>query len=117
MPETELREETIADGMTRFSASTPGSTADNPQDPNLLTIQQKNRIVTLTFTDTSGVEATLGCSAGSMDCDFLFALEPALLCSKIDGPDPVTQTATTTTTVSLTSTSATQKAVADVCVI
>merc|ERR1719361_3170908 len=105
MPATEIREERIADGLTRFSATTLGSTMDNPQSPNLLTIQQRNRIVTLTFTDTSGVEATLGCSVGSMDCDFLFAVEPSLLCSRIDGPPPVTQTATTTPTVSLTSTS------------
>merc|ERR1712129_513162 len=99
MPETEIREETVADGLTRFSATTPGSTIDNPKDPNLLTIQQKNRIVTLTFTDTSMVEATLGCSAGSTECDFMFAVEPSLLCFKITGPDPVTRTVTTTTTM------------------
>jgi len=104
MPETEILEEHVADGLTRFSATTPGSALDNPRDPNLLTVQQKNRIVTLTFTDTSRVEAKLGCSAGSTECDFMFAVEPSLLCSKITGPHPVTQTVTTTTTTMIAST-------------
>merc|ERR1719362_1700263 len=101
MPATEIREEDAVDGRTRFSATIPGSAADNPKDPNLLTVQQRNRVVTLTFTDTTGMEATLGCSTGLTDCDFMFAIEPSLLCSKVPGggtaAPAVTQTATTTT--------------------
>jgi len=107
MPESEIREDQ-ANGLTRFSATTAGTTVDNPKDPNLLTIQQRNRVVTLTFTDTSGMEATLGCSVGSTDCDFMFAVEPSLLCSKLpgggSGKPPVVVTATTTTSTATTTT-------------
>merc|ERR1712224_68273 len=41
-----------ADGTSTFQASTGGNFADNPVAPLLLTAQQKNRAVTLTFKDT-----------------------------------------------------------------
>jgi len=111
MSHTEIQEEEIIDGLTRFSATTVGTVADNPRDASLLTVQQRNRAISMTFTETFGVEATLGCSAGITDCDFLFLAEPSLLCAMTlggDGDDtPVHETKTTTrTTTTMTSTSA-----------
>lgn len=113
MSHTEIREEEMTDGLTRFSASTVGTAVDNPLDATLLTVQQRNRAISLTFTETFGVEATLGCSAGSTDCDFLFLAEPSLLCALTTGGDgdntPVHEKKTTTrTTTTLTSTTTTK---------
>jgi len=110
MPHTEIREEEITDGLTRFSASTLGTAVDNPLDATLLTVQ-RNRAISLTFTETFVLEATLGCSAGSTDCDFLFLAEPTLLCAlTVGGGDETktTTTSTTATTVTLTSTTTTK---------
>jgi len=112
MSHTEIREEEITDGLTRFSASTLGTAVDNPLDATLLTVQQRNRAISLTFTETFGVEATLGCSAGSTDCDFLFLAEPSLLCTLTvgggDGDNIPVHEAKTTTTTTLTSTTTTK---------
>jgi len=99
-PQTELLEEDVGSGL-RFSATTAGTVLDNPQDPNLLTVGQKKRVVTLGFQDKSVIEATLACSVGPTDCDFMFAVSPSLLCSFTAGKPqdtPMTQTATTTMT-------------------
>jgi len=98
--QTEVREEAVEGGLTRFTATAVGAVVDNPSDPNLLTIQQKKRAVTLTFEDTSELEATLACSSGTTDCDFMFSAGPALTCAFGAGPPtlpPPTQTMTTTT--------------------
>jgi len=100
--QTEVHEEAVEDGLTRFSATAVGAVIDNPRDPNLLTVQQKKRVVTLAFEDTSGVEATLECSTGPTYCDFMFAAGPSLLCAFGTGPPtmpPPMQTATTTTLI------------------
>lgn len=110
--QTEVREEAVAGGLTRFSATAVGGMVDNPQDPNLLTTQQKNRVVTLTFDDASGVEATLDCSTGANSCDFMFAASPSLVCAFGPGKPtepPVTQTVTTTADPSIPTTTTTEK--------
>lgn len=104
--ETQILEEMAPAGRTRFSTTAVGTVDDNPQDPNLLTVEQKNRVVTLEFQDTSKIEAKFACSVGTMDCDFMFAASPSLLCSFTPfGPPPkppVTHTATTTMTTTQT---------------
>merc|ERR1712008_35382 len=100
--QTQILEELAPAGRTRFSTTAVGTVDDNPQDPHLLTVGQKNRVVTLEFQDTSKMEAKLACSAGPTDCDFMFAASPSLLCSFTPfGPPPkppVTHTATPTMT-------------------
>jgi len=101
MPQTELLQAAAESGRTRFSATTAGTIHDNPQDPNLLTVSQKKRAVTLAFENKLTIEATLSCSVGSTPCDFIFAASPSLLCAHSVGPTaqpPATQTATTTMT-------------------
>merc|ERR1711953_406983 len=103
--QTEVQEEFVGSGPTRFSATAAGTVDDNPQDPNLLTVGQKRRVVTLAFQDKSVIEAKLRCTAGTTDCDFMFAASPTLLCSYDVGPPappPATKTATTTMTTETT---------------
>merc|ERR1712060_1009763 len=50
---TEVLETPAGSGATSFSASSAGTVNDNPQDPNLLTVGQKKRVVTLEFQDVS----------------------------------------------------------------
>jgi len=104
-PQTELLEAEVGSGRTRFNATAAGTVLDNPLDPNLLTVGQKNRVVTLAFEDKSVIEATLRCSVGSTACDFMFVASPSLLCSYTVGrpTSPITtQTATTTMTTTMT---------------
>jgi len=108
MPQTELLQAAAGSGRTRFTAITTGTVHDNPGDPNLLTVAQKMRVVTLAFEKKSMIEATLICSAGSKPCDFIFAASPSLLCARTVGPTEqplATQTATTTVTTTTTFTS------------
>jgi len=110
---TEVLERPAGSGATSFSASAAGTVDDNPPDPNLLTVGQKKRAVTLEFQDVSVMEAKLSCSAGgNTDCDSMFAIAPTLLCSYDVGPPappPVTATATTTMTTTATTTITTLK--------
>merc|ERR1711920_558507 len=64
-PNTEIRRIQNSDNTTRFEASTFGTFDDNPVDPLLLTEQQKNRAVTVYFSDRDEVTFTLGASAAS----------------------------------------------------
>jgi len=118
--QTQIVEELVPAGRTRFSTTAVGTVDDNPQDPHLLTVGQKNRVVTLEFQDTSKIEAKLACSVGTIDCDFMFVASPSLLCSySFVGPPPkppVTHTATTTmtTTQTVTTTQPKQFCVIDI---
>jgi len=92
---TELRR-TEEDGFTRFTASTVGTGDDNPHDPLALTIQQKNRAVTLEFQPLGELDAELGCSAGPHPRYFTFVGRPSLVCATTtDGAGDDTSLSTT----------------------
>merc|ERR1712113_181435 len=73
------------DGTTRFEATTEGNFDDNPVDPLLLTQQQKNRAVTVFFSNIDEVNFVLGATPasdpGAWRC-FEFVLHPVLKCAK-----------------------------------
>jgi hypothetical protein len=76
-----------ADGTTTFQASTEGTFDDNPVDPMLLTEEQRNRAVTLHYTNTDQVSVVIGASAGSSAARaFTFVAHPVLQCAKTIGP-------------------------------
>lgn len=81
---TEVKQVQNSDGTTTFRASTEGSFVDNPVDPLLLTQQQKNRAVTLSFKDTEEISLILGSTAGNSSFfrGFTFVGQPALRCAK-----------------------------------
>lgn len=81
--DTEVSRFSDPDGTTTFQATTAGNFNDNPVDPLLLTEQQKNRAVTLTFTDTDEVTVVLGATPGpSAARAFTFVGHPVLQCAK-----------------------------------
>lgn len=95
---TEIKSTANRDGTTTFSASTSGNFEDNPVDPLLLTSQQKNRAITLTFKDVTEIAATIGAGEGSTSVSrgFTFVGHPVLACAKTLGPvDADAQDATT----------------------
>merc|ERR1711933_112680 len=63
--DTEVQQDESGNGLTTFQASTVGTFADNPVDTLLLTAQQKNRAVTLTFKDAEEISLVLGATAGN----------------------------------------------------
>lgn len=83
-PTTEVRRQENLDNTTTFEASTVGSFDDNPVDPLLLTQQQKNRAVTVIFSNVNEVEVILGAGhakdPGAWRC-FEFVLHPVLKCA------------------------------------
>jgi len=56
--DSELAIGTNGRGQTTFAATVVGSSADNPDDPMNLNVQQENRAVTLKFVNTAEFEAT-----------------------------------------------------------
>jgi hypothetical protein len=81
--DTEISQTVNSDGTTTFQASTPGTFEDNPVDPLLLTEQQRNRAVTLTYTDTDEISVRLGATPGSSAARaFTFVAHPVLQCAK-----------------------------------
>merc|ERR1712194_821926 len=68
--------------FVQFTASTEGTGADNPSDPTELTIQQKDRAVTVEFADAKVIEFEIGASAGMTGRVFSFVFRPSLLCAK-----------------------------------
>mmetsp|Transcript_56923 Transcript_56923/g.128418 ORF Transcript_56923/g.128418 Transcript_56923/m.128418 type:complete len:347 (+) Transcript_56923:80-1120(+) len=82
---TEVKISKGDDGFTTFKASTRGTGADNPRDPLLLTLQQRDRAVMLKFKDADNIEAELGCSEGPHPRYFTFVGRPSLACGKIKG--------------------------------
>eukprot|EP00411_Alexandrium_monilatum_P047522 CAMPEP_0175461424 /NCGR_PEP_ID=MMETSP0095-20121207/68153_1 /TAXON_ID=311494 /ORGANISM="Alexandrium monilatum, Strain CCMP3105" /LENGTH=224 /DNA_ID=CAMNT_0016762477 /DNA_START=53 /DNA_END=728 /DNA_ORIENTATION=- len=69
----------------KFMSSMPGSGSDNPRDPLALTVQQKNRAVTIEFDDFSELNVTLGCTSGRYARYFMFVARPSLLCARTVG--------------------------------
>jgi len=91
------------DGYVTFKATKEGTGADNPENPLMLTTEQKNKAVTVKYINTGNFEAELGSTGkGANYRGFLFVFRPSLLCAKTtDGEDPVIEEekkATTTTT-------------------
>jgi len=90
--DTELKVAKDGD-FTKFKASTVGTAGDNPKDPLLLTVQQKNRAVTVKYEDIHKFDVKLGVDGeggGGNHRWFNFVLRPSLLCAKTkDGDDPV----------------------------
>jgi len=93
------------DGYVTFKATTDGYSGDNPTDPLLLTVEQKNKAVTVRYNDADNFEVEMG-SENRAGADghyrgFMFVFRPSLLCAKTsDGNDPpiVNETKKTTTT-------------------
>lgn len=101
------------DGSTTLIATVPGTGQDNPEDPLLLTSEQKNKAVTVEYQDKSEFRVQFG-SNDKVDnlVDrwfrvFLFVAKPSLLCGKTQGEDttggvdvvPKSSTITTTTSI------------------
>lgn len=108
--------DTIAesDGV-KFLATSVGTADDNPSDPLLLTVKQKQKAVTVKYFDTHKFEVQFG-SDGANDQHrwFQFVLRPSLLCAKTqDGGDvdlhESPTTTKTTTTAAITSTAEGEK--------
>jgi len=81
------------DGYITFKATKNGNSDDNPQDPLFLTVEQKNKAVTIRYHDVDKFEVELGSEgyvgAGRPYRGFIFVFRPSLLCSKTsDGQDP-----------------------------
>jgi len=70
------------DNYTSFTATKEGTGADNPSDPTELTVEQKNRAVTIEFEDTAAFNFEVGASAGKTGRVFSFVFRPSLLCAK-----------------------------------
>lgn len=82
------------DGTKQYTSSVEGDGHDNPRDPLALTVQQKNRAVTMEFRDFSELKVTLGSTPGPHVRDFFFVARPTLLCAQTvgyanDGEDEV----------------------------
>jgi len=73
-------------GAYTFTGNSPGSGADNPMDPTVLTPQQLSKSVTLEFpAGTVSFEAELGCSAGNSVRYIGFVLRPSIICYNASG--------------------------------
>lgn len=78
--ETEV-DVTESDNFTEFTATTEGTGDDNPSVPIELTVQQKNRAVTVEFEDTESFMFEVGASPGMTGRVFSFVFRPSLLCA------------------------------------
>mmetsp|Transcript_81375 Transcript_81375/g.239018 ORF Transcript_81375/g.239018 Transcript_81375/m.239018 type:complete len:552 (-) Transcript_81375:272-1927(-) len=92
--DTEVTKTHNADGTVTFKASTQGTFDDNPVDPLLLTEQQKNRAVTVRFSNAKEVTVTIGATVAPSDpgtwrC-FIFVAHPVLKCAKTLGETSAT---------------------------
>jgi hypothetical protein len=101
------------DGYVTFKATRPGTADDNPTDPLLLTVEQKQKAVTVRYVDVHQFVLELGVQGvgGGGYRWFNFVLRPSLLCAKTQGggdePDIVTVGETRTTTVAPTASATT----------
>jgi len=101
---SELNKTINNDGSTTFKASKVGNGADNPQDPLMLTMQQKNRAVTLEWSNVTEFALELGCSTGWHPRYFTFVARPSLWCARTStefgvGPNPQLNTTVNTAVV------------------
>jgi len=92
------------DGSTTFTAGKEGNDDDGPEDPLMLTIQQKNRAVTLEWANVTEFELELGCSTGWHPRFFTFVARPSLWCALTStqfgvGPNPQLNTTGNTAVV------------------
>lgn len=79
--ETEINVTTEGD-FTVFTATKEGTGEDNPKTPTELTVQQKNRAVTLEFEDLTEFKFAVGVTPGKTGRVFSFVFRPSLLCAK-----------------------------------
>jgi len=78
---TEVVRHVLPGGKTVFKASTYGTVDDNPSDPEFMTQRQKDRAVSLLFSNFQESTITLGSTKGSAPSFFLFVARPSLLCA------------------------------------
>jgi len=79
---TEIQVTDLPGGYKKFMSSQPGSGADNPKDPLALTVQQKNRAVTVEFQDFSELKVIFGNTAGQYARYYMFVARPSLICAR-----------------------------------
>jgi len=105
---TELLITVNTDNSTSWDATTPGTGADNPTDPLRLTVQQKNRAVTVAFENFTGCIFQGGSHIPGFSPRYAsFVTRPVLRCAETKGTGTAviveivngsTTTTTTTTT-------------------
>jgi len=69
-------------GLARFTATVYGNGTDNPEEPELLTVEQKHKSVTVEYSNVQKVPITIGAIGGSSGRVFTFSARPILLCAK-----------------------------------
>lgn len=74
------------DGSATFTAGQEGNGDDGPEDPLMLTMKQKNRAVTLEWSNFTEFELELGCSSGWHSRYFTFVARPSLWCAHTSTP-------------------------------
>lgn len=95
-----------------YTATQIAGPENNPQNPLLLTVEQKQCAVTVKYTDTDHFVAELGSiGRGKQNYrGFIFDFRPTLRCARVDGDDPgivVTEKKTTTSEPTTTAAAAT----------
>jgi len=81
---TEINTTLESDGgheCTVFTATVEGTGDDNPKDPDALTVQQKNKAVTVELRHANAINFEVGASPGETGRVFSFVLRPSLLCA------------------------------------
>lgn len=68
--------------VVTFRATKEGTGDDNPTDPTSLTIEQKNKAVTIKMEQFTSFDFEIGASPGFTGRVFEFVLRPSLLCAK-----------------------------------
>jgi len=69
-------------GTARFTATVQGDGSDNPEEPELLTLEQKHKSVTVEYSNVQKVPITIGAIGGFSGRVFSFTARPILLCAK-----------------------------------
>lgn len=87
-----VTEDETADGFYKFMAEEVGDHTDNPSDPLLLTVSQKSKAVTATYTETSKFVVEMGSTGNNTagNRGYIFVFRPSLKCAKTvgGGDDP-----------------------------
>lgn len=79
------------DGYIKFTANSSGDSKDNPQDPLLLTVQQKKKAVTVKYNGKSKFDVQMGSSAGGGTRGYIFVFRPSLTCAKTTDGEVATE--------------------------
>jgi len=69
-------------GTARFTATIQGNGTDNPDNPELLTLEHKHKSVTVEYSNVQKVPIKIGAIGGSNGRVFSFTARPILLCAK-----------------------------------